>query len=138
MVAVAVVTPAVVSRVADPETQLTLCVNALRKLGRLSRALASLEEDVNQRATSLASCVRMVCLFIVIIHRKVVRFYCEILEVVEKSQLTKKGDPNSSGEVICSPYGASTDQFQSLIPPAPVVESNFDSSHQCSTFWDTL
>ncbi len=54
------------------------------------------------------------------------------------TQFAKKGDPNSSGEPHWSPYGASTDEFQSLIPPAPVVESNFDSSHQCSTFWDTF
>jgi para-nitrobenzyl esterase len=54
------------------------------------------------------------------------------------TQFAKKRDPNSSGEPLWSPYSASTDEFQSLIPPAPVVESNFDSSHQCSTFWDTF
>lgn len=54
------------------------------------------------------------------------------------TQFAKTGDPNSSGEPLWSPYSASTDQFQSLTPPTPVVESNFDSSHQCSTFWDTF
>jgi para-nitrobenzyl esterase len=54
------------------------------------------------------------------------------------TQFAKKGDPNSSGEPLWSPYSASSDEFQSLIPPAPVVESNFDTSHQCSTFWDTF
>jgi para-nitrobenzyl esterase len=54
------------------------------------------------------------------------------------TQFAKTGDPNSSDEPLWSPYSASTDQFQSLIPPVPVVESNFDSSHQCSTFWDTF
>jgi para-nitrobenzyl esterase len=54
------------------------------------------------------------------------------------TQFAKNGDPNSSGEPLWSPYSASTDEFQSLIPPAPVVESNFDSSHRCSTFWDTF
>jgi para-nitrobenzyl esterase len=54
------------------------------------------------------------------------------------TQFAKKGDPNSSTEPLWSPYSASTDEFQSLIPPAPVVESNFDSSHKCSTFWDTF
>src|ERR1700688_195737 len=54
------------------------------------------------------------------------------------TQFAKKGDPNSSGEPLWSPYSASTDEFQSLIPPAPVVESNFDSSHRCSAFWDTF
>src|SRR6202035_3308773 len=54
------------------------------------------------------------------------------------TQFAKNGNPNSSGEPLWSPYSASTDEFQSLIPPVPVVESNFDSSHQCSTFWDTF
>jgi para-nitrobenzyl esterase len=54
------------------------------------------------------------------------------------TQFAKKGDPNSSSQPLWSPYSASTDEFQSLIPPAPGVESNFDSSHQCSTFWDTF
>jgi len=54
------------------------------------------------------------------------------------TQFAKTGDPISSGEPLWSPYSASTDQFQSLIAPTPVVESNFDSSHQCSTFWDTF
>ncbi|MGA7301999.1 MAG: carboxylesterase family protein [Candidatus Sulfotelmatobacter sp.] len=54
------------------------------------------------------------------------------------TQFAKTGDPNSPGEPFWSPYSASTDQFQSLIPPMPVVESNFDSSHRCSVFWDTF
>jgi para-nitrobenzyl esterase len=54
------------------------------------------------------------------------------------TQFAKTGDPNSSGEPLWSPYSASTDQFQSLIPPTPVVESNFDTSHLCSAFWDTF
>ncbi len=54
------------------------------------------------------------------------------------TQFAKKGDPNSSAEPFWPPYSSSTDEFQSLVPPAAVVESNFDSSHQCSTFWDTL
>jgi para-nitrobenzyl esterase len=54
------------------------------------------------------------------------------------TQFAKTGDPNSAGEPVWSPYSASTDQFQSLIPPVPVVESNFDSSHLCSIFWDTF
>jgi len=54
------------------------------------------------------------------------------------TQFAKKGDPNSSGEPLWSPYSASTDEFQSLIPPVPMVESNFNSSHQCSTFWNTF
>ncbi len=38
------------------------------------------------------------------------------------TQFAKKGDPNFSGEPLWSPYSASTDEFRSLIPPAPVVD----------------
>jgi para-nitrobenzyl esterase len=54
------------------------------------------------------------------------------------TQFAKKGNPNSSDEPLWSRYSTSTDEFQSLIPPVPVVEFNFDSSHQCSTFWNTF
>jgi para-nitrobenzyl esterase len=54
------------------------------------------------------------------------------------TQFAKNGNPNSSGEPLWSPYSAATDEFQSLIPPAPMVESNFDSSHKCTLFWDTF
>jgi para-nitrobenzyl esterase len=54
------------------------------------------------------------------------------------TQFAKTGNPNSSAEPAWSPYSASTDEFLSLIPPTPVVESNFDADHQCSAFWDTF
>jgi para-nitrobenzyl esterase len=54
------------------------------------------------------------------------------------TQFAKTGNPNSSGEPVWSPYSAASDEFQSFIPPTPVVESNFDTAHQCSTFWDTF
>ena len=54
------------------------------------------------------------------------------------TQFAKTGNPNSSGEPVWSPYSSSSDQFQSFIPPTPVVESNFAAEHQCSTFWDTF
>jgi len=54
------------------------------------------------------------------------------------TQFAKTGNPNSSAEPAWSSYSASTDEFLSLIPPTPVVESNFDADHQCSTFWDTF
>ncbi len=54
------------------------------------------------------------------------------------TQFAKTGNPNSSGEPVWSPYSASTDEFQSFIPPKPVVELNFATEHQCSTFWDTF
>lgn len=48
------------------------------------------------------------------------------------------GDPNFAGAPIWSPYASGTDQFQSLIPPTPMVESTFDSDHKCSSFWNTF
>lgn len=48
------------------------------------------------------------------------------------------GDPNSAGEPAWSPYSRVTDQFQSMAPPTPVVESSFgfDIDHKCSSFWN--
>lgn len=54
------------------------------------------------------------------------------------TQFAKTGNPNSLGEPPWSPYSTSTDEFQSLIPPTPVVESNFDAGHQCSMFWNAF
>ena len=54
------------------------------------------------------------------------------------TQFAKTGDPNSPGEPLWYPYSVSTDEFQSLIPPTPAVESHFDTGHQCSTFWNTF
>ena len=54
------------------------------------------------------------------------------------TKFAKTGDPNSFEEPFWSPYSASSDEFQSLIPPTPVVESNFNTGHQCSAFWDTF
>jgi para-nitrobenzyl esterase len=54
------------------------------------------------------------------------------------TQFAKTGNPNSSAEPVWSPYSASTDQFQSFIPPTPVVESDFAAAHQCTAFWDTF
>jgi para-nitrobenzyl esterase len=54
------------------------------------------------------------------------------------TQFAKTGNPNSSGEPVWSPYSASTDEFQSLTPPNPIAEFNFDAAHQCSSFWDTF
>ncbi len=54
------------------------------------------------------------------------------------TQFAKTGDPNSPSEPVWSPYSTSTDQFQSLIPPTPVVESNFNTGHLCDSFWNTF
>lgn len=54
------------------------------------------------------------------------------------THFAKTGDPNSAGEPFWSRYSDSTDEFQSLVPPSPVVESNFDAGHLCSAFWNTF
>ncbi len=50
------------------------------------------------------------------------------------------GDPNSPATSTWTPYDSTTDQFQSFVPPTPVVEpgGSFDSDHRCSTFWNLL
>ncbi len=54
------------------------------------------------------------------------------------SQFAETGDPNASGTPVWSPYSVLTDQFQALVPPTPTIEFNFDSIHQCSSFWNTF
>jgi para-nitrobenzyl esterase len=54
------------------------------------------------------------------------------------TQFAKTGNPNAPGAPVWSPYSAITDEFQSLVPPTPVIESNFDTDHQCSSLWNTL
>jgi para-nitrobenzyl esterase len=54
------------------------------------------------------------------------------------TQFAKTGNPNSADEPVWAPYSASADEFESLVPPTPVVESNFDAMHLCSAFWDTF
>jgi para-nitrobenzyl esterase len=55
------------------------------------------------------------------------------------THFAKAGTPNSTGLPNWPEYGA-TSEFQSLIAPTPVAESDsaFDTDHQCSTFWNTL
>jgi para-nitrobenzyl esterase len=54
------------------------------------------------------------------------------------AQFAETGDPNSPSAPAWSLYSIATDQFQSLVPPTPTVESNFDADHQCSSFWNTF
>jgi para-nitrobenzyl esterase len=54
------------------------------------------------------------------------------------TQFAATGDPNVPDAPAWSPYSALTDQLQSLVPPTPTVESNFDADHQCSSFWNTF
>jgi para-nitrobenzyl esterase len=48
------------------------------------------------------------------------------------------GDPNSPATPTWSPYNTAADQFQSLIPPTPTVESTFNSDHICDAFWNVI
>jgi para-nitrobenzyl esterase len=54
------------------------------------------------------------------------------------TQFATTGDPNFAGAPTWTPYDSGTDQFQSLIPPTPTVESTFDSDHKCSPFWSSF
>jgi para-nitrobenzyl esterase len=53
------------------------------------------------------------------------------------TQFAKNLNPNSPSEPVWSPYSIATDQFQSLIPPTPMVESTFAANHLCE-FWDAF
>ncbi|MGH7923396.1 MAG: carboxylesterase/lipase family protein [Candidatus Binatus sp.] len=50
------------------------------------------------------------------------------------------GDPNSGATPTWSPYSTGADEFQSLIPPTPVVEStgSFSDDHLCDAFWNVI
>jgi para-nitrobenzyl esterase len=52
------------------------------------------------------------------------------------TQFAKTLNPNSSGQPTWATYNASTDQFQSLVPPTPMPETNFNTFHQCEFFWN--
>jgi para-nitrobenzyl esterase len=53
------------------------------------------------------------------------------------TQFAKTGNPNSTDAPVWSVYRARTDEFQSLVPPTPMAESNFFVDHLCS-FWDSF
>jgi para-nitrobenzyl esterase len=52
------------------------------------------------------------------------------------TQFAATGDPNSVAEPAWTPYKSVTPTFQSLVPPAPIVETTFDTDHLCSAFWN--
>lgn len=52
------------------------------------------------------------------------------------TQFAASGDPNLHGSPHWSRYSVRTDKFQSLVPPKPAVESDFDGAHQCSSLWN--
>jgi para-nitrobenzyl esterase len=54
------------------------------------------------------------------------------------TQFATSGDPNGVSTPTWSPYNSVADQFQSLIPPTPVVESMFNADHKCDAFWNTI
>lgn len=54
------------------------------------------------------------------------------------TQFAATGDPNSDAQPPWSQYSSATDEFQSLLPPTPTVETTFDSDHLCSSFWNTF
>jgi len=54
------------------------------------------------------------------------------------TQFAKTLNPNSSGVPDWEPYEKATDQFQSLVPPTPMPESNFNTFHLCDAFWNTF
>jgi para-nitrobenzyl esterase len=54
------------------------------------------------------------------------------------TQFAKNGNPNSSGQPHWAPYVPAIDERQSFLPPTPGVESNFNTFHMCTSFWDGL
>jgi para-nitrobenzyl esterase len=54
------------------------------------------------------------------------------------TQFAATGDPNLSSAPTWTPYNSITDEFQSLVPPKPAVDTTFAAYHLCSTFWDFL
>ncbi len=54
------------------------------------------------------------------------------------TQFAKTGNPNSADEPAWPPYSTSTDEFQSLVPPTPMPETNFNTFHKCSAFWNNF
>ena len=53
------------------------------------------------------------------------------------TQFAKSGDPNSSSIPFWRQYDATTDEFQSLVPPSPMAEFQFAADHKCD-FWAYL
>jgi para-nitrobenzyl esterase len=55
------------------------------------------------------------------------------------TQFAKRGNPNSEGAAIWSPYTAATAEFQSLAAPTGhESDALFDADHKCSSFWNTF
>ncbi len=52
------------------------------------------------------------------------------------TNFAKTGNPNSADEPVWPKYSKSADEFQSMVPPAPMTETNFNTFHQCDSFWN--
>jgi para-nitrobenzyl esterase len=50
------------------------------------------------------------------------------------------GNPNGGSLPTWSPYTTTADQFQSFIPPTPIVEpsGSFNTDHMCDSFWNLV
>ena len=53
------------------------------------------------------------------------------------TQFARFGDPNSNSTPSWLPYNQAVEDFQSLVPPLPSVESEFATDHKCD-FWARL
>jgi para-nitrobenzyl esterase len=51
------------------------------------------------------------------------------------TQFARAADPNSTATPSWPNYTATTDTYQSLVPPTPEVETGFAADHKCA-FWD--
>jgi len=54
------------------------------------------------------------------------------------TRFAASANPNFVGAPEWLPYDPQIDQFQSLIPPTPAVESTFAADHLCSSLWDFI
>jgi para-nitrobenzyl esterase len=56
------------------------------------------------------------------------------------TEFAKNGDPNSTAHPYWQPYDPTIEERQFLVAPVPSVESgtDFDTFHECSSYWDTL
>jgi para-nitrobenzyl esterase len=52
------------------------------------------------------------------------------------TQFAKTLDPNSTDQPMWPAYSASADEFQSLIPPTPMPETDFNTFHKCDSLWN--
>jgi para-nitrobenzyl esterase len=48
------------------------------------------------------------------------------------------GNPNGGSLPTWSLYNPTSDIFQSLVPPTPTTESNFNTAHLCDGFWNLI